>query len=83
MNFATIYGQGARALSEQLKIPRAEAQRYIEAFFGHYSGVRRWRDQVVIEAYEAGFVSLAHGDAELDETLAAAERALAAAAAVR
>jgi glutamate-1-semialdehyde 2,1-aminomutase len=33
--------------------------------------------------YEAAFVSLAHGDAELDATLAAAEQALARAAAVR
>ena len=33
--------------------------------------------------YEAAFVSLAHGDAELDATLAAAERALRLAAAVR
>jgi glutamate-1-semialdehyde 2,1-aminomutase len=29
-------------------------------------------------AYEAGFVSSAHGDAEIDETLAAADRAFAA-----
>ena len=33
--------------------------------------------------YEAGFVSLAHGEAEVDATLAAAEAALARAAAVR
>ena len=33
-------------------------------------------------AYEAGFVSLAHGDGEIDATLAAAEQALRRAAAV-
>ena len=30
INFATIYGQGATALAQQLKVERKEAQRYID-----------------------------------------------------
>lgn len=61
VNFATIYGQGATALSEQLAIPRSEAQRYIDAFFDGYDGVRRWRDAVVSQAYVDGYVQTLMG----------------------
>ena len=61
VNFATIYGQGARALAQQLKISKGEAQGYIETFFGHYAGVRRWRDEVVTQAYVDGFVTTLMG----------------------
>lgn len=56
VNFATIYGQGATALAQQLQIERSEAQRYIQTFFETYAGVQRWRDQVVTDAYVHGYV---------------------------
>lgn len=57
VNFATIYGQGASALAQQLGIPRAEAKRYIDTFFRTHEGVRRWRDAVVTDAYVRGYVT--------------------------
>ncbi|MCP4502364.1 MAG: DNA polymerase I [Deltaproteobacteria bacterium] len=56
VNFATIYGQGASALGQQLKIPRKEAQTYIAAYFAAYHGVRRWLDDTVAAAHDTGFV---------------------------
>ncbi|MFT7583042.1 MAG: DNA polymerase-1, partial [Myxococcota bacterium] len=56
VNFATIYGQGATALGQQLKIPRKDAKRYIEGYFTHYSSVRTWLDDTMARALETGYV---------------------------
>ncbi len=56
INFATIYGQGAHALSRQLKIEHAEAKAFIETYFERFAGVRRWLDRAVGEAREKGYV---------------------------
>jgi DNA polymerase-1 len=55
INFATIYGQGATALSQQLKIERKEAQRRIDAYFELYSGVARYVRDAVVLAEEQGY----------------------------
>ncbi len=44
INFATIYGQGAHALSRQLKITNAEAREFIETYFERFSGVKHYLD---------------------------------------
>ena len=56
INFATIYGQGAHALSRQLKIEHGEAKAFIETYFERFAGVRRWLDRAVSEAREKGYV---------------------------
>ena len=55
INFATIYGQGATALAQQLKVERKEAQRYIDAYFDTYKGVARYVSDAVVIAEEMGF----------------------------
>lgn len=57
VNFATIYGQGATALGQILGIPRKDAQRYIEQYFEHYSGVRAWLDRTIADAHASGYVT--------------------------
>ena len=57
VNFATIYGQGATALGQILGVPRKEAQGYIEEYFAHYEGVRRWLDDTIETALETGYVT--------------------------
>ncbi|MGD8606925.1 MAG: DNA polymerase I [Myxococcales bacterium] len=57
VNFAVIYGQTQFALARNLKIERAEAKRYIDAFFDQYAGVRSFLDKVVEEARANGFVT--------------------------
>ena len=55
INFATIYGQGATALAQQLQIERKEAQRRIEQYFELYSGVARYVRDAVVLAEEQGY----------------------------
>lgn len=50
INFGVIYGMGESALGKQLGIPRAEAARFIEAYFARYVGVRTFLDKTVADA---------------------------------
>jgi len=61
VNFATIYGQGATALSQTLGVPRKEAQRYIDDYFAAMSGVRAWLDGTIEQAHRDGFVTTVLG----------------------
>jgi len=56
INFATIYGQGAHALSRQLKIEHGEAKAFIETYFTRFAGVRRYLDAAVEQARTRGYV---------------------------
>ena len=56
INFATIYGQGAHALSRQLGIAHAEARDFIAKYFERFEGVKRYLDSMVEFAREKGYV---------------------------
>jgi DNA polymerase-1 len=56
INFATIYGQGAHALSRQLKISHAEAKEFIERYFQRFHRVREYLDSMVEYARQHGYV---------------------------
>ena len=56
INFATIYGQGAHALSRQLKISNGEAREFIATYFERFRGVRRYLDSMIEHAREHGYV---------------------------
>lgn len=61
VNFAVIYGQTQFALSKGLGISRAEAQRYIDAFFERYAGVQRYFDGLLETARKSGVVETMMG----------------------
>jgi len=61
INFATIYGQGAMALSRQLGITLEEAKAFIKHYFERFAGVRVWLDKTVDEARQKGFVETLFG----------------------
>jgi len=61
INFATIYGQGAHALSRQLKIEHAEAREFIARYFERFQGVRRYLDATIESARELGYVQTIFG----------------------
>ena len=61
INFATIYGQGPRALSLQLKIAFAEAKGFIEMYFERFAGIRAYLDRQVQVAREQGYVETIFG----------------------
>ncbi len=56
INFATIYGQGAHALSRQLKVEHGEAKAFIETYFTRFAGIRRWLDGSVESARARGYI---------------------------
>jgi len=61
INFATIYGQGAMALSRQLGITLEEAKAFIKHYFERFAGVRAWLDRTIDEARQRGFVETLFG----------------------
>jgi DNA polymerase-1 len=61
INFATIYGQGAHALSRQLGIEHAEAKEFITRYFERFQGVRNYLDSMVAFAREHGYVQTIFG----------------------
>ena len=61
INFGTIYGQGAFALSKQLGIPQDEAKRFIGEYFVRFAGVRAFLDNQVEIAREQGYVETLFG----------------------
>lgn len=61
VNFGVIYGQSAFGLARELGIPRGEAQRFIDAYFALYGGVRAFFDTVINTAAEQGFVRTRFG----------------------
>jgi DNA polymerase I len=56
INFATIYGQGAFALSRQLGISLEDAKEFITRYFERFSGVRAFLDRQVDLARRQGYV---------------------------
>ena len=56
INFATIYGQGAHALSRQLKISNAEAKEFILTYFERFRGVKEFLESRVELAREHGYI---------------------------
>jgi len=56
VNFGIIYGSSAFGIARQLGISQGEARRTIERYFQRYQGVRRFLDDTVARAREAGHV---------------------------
>ena len=61
INFATIYGQGAHALSRQLRIEHVEAKQFITTYFERFAGVRAFLDGMVEQAKGRGYVETIFG----------------------
>lgn len=61
MNFATLYGQGPRALSKQLKVDYAVAKNYIDDYFLQFPKVKIWMAEVLEEGRKNGFVQTLGG----------------------
>lgn len=57
VNFGIVYGQTGFGLSQQLGLPMAQAQAYINAYFAKYAGVKAWIARVLEEARAQGYVT--------------------------
>ncbi|MDX2084796.1 MAG: DNA polymerase I [Candidatus Melainabacteria bacterium] len=56
VNFGIIYGQTAHGLSQQLNIPRHEAQLFIDRYFRTYARVQHYIEEVKAQAHRDGGV---------------------------
>src|SRR5688572_16385802 len=61
INFATIYGQGAFALSRKINVSIEDARTFIKEYFERFSGVRDYLDRQVRLAREVGYVETISG----------------------
>jgi DNA polymerase I len=57
VNFGIIYGISAFGLSENLEIPREEAQEYIDAYLARFPFVQDFIDRTIEQAKEDGYVT--------------------------
>ena len=61
INFGILYGMSAFRLAHDLKIPRKDAQRFIDTYFEQYSGVSSFIESTKKKAKEDGFVRTVMG----------------------
>lgn len=61
INFGIIYGISSYGLARQLKIQPSLAQKYIEAYFERYPGIRKFMDDTMHFAREKGYVETIMG----------------------
>ncbi|MBE1285147.1 MAG: DNA polymerase I [Rhodobacteraceae bacterium] len=61
INFGVIYGISGFGLARNLRIPRKEAQEFIDRYFERFPGIRRYMDQTVEFAKEHGYVQTLFG----------------------
>ncbi|WP_442601453.1 DNA polymerase I [Paenibacillus sp. KN14-4R] len=57
VNFGIVYGISDYGLSQNLNITRKDAGKFIEQYFAVFGGVRKFMDDVVIEARKNGYVT--------------------------
>ena len=61
INFGVIYGISGFGLARNLRIPRAEAQGFIDRYFERFPGIREYMDATVKFAKDNGFVQTLFG----------------------
>ncbi|MCE8519127.1 DNA polymerase I [Ruegeria pomeroyi] len=61
INFGVIYGISGFGLARNLRIPRAEAQEFIDRYFERFPGIRTYMDDTIAFAKEHGYVQTLFG----------------------
>jgi DNA polymerase-1 len=61
INFGVIYGISAFGLARNLRIPRSEAQGFIDRYFERFPGIRTYMDDTKAFAKEHGYVQTLFG----------------------
>ncbi|MGD1923570.1 MAG: DNA polymerase I [Paracoccaceae bacterium] len=61
VNFGIIYGVTAFGLSNNLRIPRAEAQDFIDRYFAKFPGIKQYMEDTKAHAREKGYVETLFG----------------------
>lgn len=61
INFGVMYGMSPYRLSQEMKIPVSEADRFIKHYFAEYSRIHHFIESTVAEAEEKGYVTTLGG----------------------
>ncbi len=61
INFGVIYGISGHGLGRNLRIPRGEAQSFIDAYFEQFPGIRAYMDTMKFKAKQDGYVETLFG----------------------
>ena len=61
INFGVIYGISGFGLARNLRIPRAEAQGFIDRYFERFPGIKTYMSETIRFAQEHGFVQTLFG----------------------
>lgn len=61
INFGLIYGKTAYGLSQELHLPKAQAQAYIDSYFRKYEGVQRYMKTLLEQAKYKKFAETLFG----------------------
>lgn len=61
INFGVMYGMSAFRLSNELGIPRGQAQGFIEKYFATYSGINQFKERMISQAEQTGYVETLMG----------------------
>ena len=61
INFGVIYGISGFGLARNLRIPRAEAQAFIDRYFERFPGIRTYMDDTIAFAKSHGYVQTLFG----------------------
>ena len=57
VNFGIVYGLTGFGLADRLNIPRAEGEEFVSAYLERFPAIREFREKVVAEASESGYVT--------------------------
>ncbi len=61
INFGVIYGISGFGLARNLRIPRSEAQGFIDRYFERFPGIRKYMDDTIAFAKEHDYVETLFG----------------------
>ncbi len=61
INFGVVYGMGALRLAQELRIPRKQAQEYIDSYFRRYPRVKAFFNEQTAKSQETGYVETYFG----------------------
>ena len=61
INYAVIYGMSAYHLSQRMDISMNEAQSFIDTYYKEYSGVQRFKEELIRDAERKGYVETYFG----------------------
>ena len=61
INFGVLYGMGVQALSKSLKVPRSEAQLFLDDYRERFASLYAYRESLKKQAREKGYVTTFFG----------------------